>query len=140
MTSIYGNRPVHPSPDRPGSLTVREWFVGQALTGLLAHHGAEELSVSSLAGEAVRFADATLAELYPPPAPAAAVGLRHYVEATRQDDRGWRGQVWHWAVDEYDCDSRIADYLSRDYYASEAEAIADAQAWCEANDVEAEPS
>ena len=46
----------------PG-MSLRDWFAGQALAGLLAHHGGGDASWrSNVAAQAILHADATLAE------------------------------------------------------------------------------
>jgi hypothetical protein len=46
----------------PG-MTLREWFAGHALAGLLANPSIEDLSQEQIASDAVLFADALLEQL-----------------------------------------------------------------------------
>lgn len=66
-----GSQPVVPIPpqDQPVvylGLTKREWFIGQAFAGLLAHPGTVKWSKEKMAWGSIRHADALLAAMDDP--------------------------------------------------------------------------
>lgn len=67
VASKLGDLPAHPAPDivdyYTTGMTYRQWLVGMALQGLLASDHKRETHYDAIASDAVKHADAVLAEL-----------------------------------------------------------------------------
>ena len=61
--SMRPQGPGETSPTWMPGMTLRDWFAGQAMAGLLAHHGGGDASWrSNVAAQALLHADAVLVE------------------------------------------------------------------------------
>ena len=60
--SFYMNPPAFPVPQSSSGMSLRDWFAGQALSGILSNPSLSIKKYRDIIEEAYRFADAMLAE------------------------------------------------------------------------------
>lgn len=66
MESQNGGGPITPASYGYGGMTIREYFAGRALQGIISHYGVMLEKPPTCAKNAVELADALIAELEKP--------------------------------------------------------------------------